>query len=342
MVTSKDVAKLANVSVSTVSRAFREDVYISEDMKKRVLEAAAQLGYTPNLVARSLKNQKSGVVGLLLTDFDNVFYSIVSRVIESDLKQLGYRLLITYNNENPEQELDNLNLLSASRADGIIFTPKSIKNHHAIDRMRKQNIALAQLFRVAYPDIDSVLIDDQKGAYLATKHLIQNGHRSILLLSVDTTIYADIQKHGNQLLDPRAEGYKKALAEEGLPAAKQNILNIPYHADARHMIIRQIRETKPTAVVAGTNLIGRDFVKACKEHGLSIPQDISLVMFDDVDWASLLDITTITQPINDVCHAACRSIIDQINADSSKPLLQTSFEPLLIARNSVRNLYHNV
>lgn len=339
MVTSKDVAKLAKVSVSTVSRAFREDVYISEEKKKRVMEAALKLGYTPNLMARSLKNQKSGVIGLILTDSDNMFYSIVSRVIEADLKRLGYRLLITYNNENPEQESENLNLLSGSRVDGIIFMPKSIKNQPIIDQLRKQNTSLVQIFRLAYPDLDSVLVDDKKGAYLATKHLLQHGHRNILLLSVDNKVYQDIRSPEIQYSDPRTEGYTKAFSEENLPVNDSNLVYVGRNMNSRDLIIQRIKETRPTAIIAGTNVIARDAVKACKELGLSIPADISMVMFDDVDWASLLDITTVSQPINEIGHIACQNIIDQINRDHSSPPSQTSIEPILISRNSVRNLY---
>ncbi|TDF98774.1 LacI family DNA-binding transcriptional regulator [Paenibacillus piri] len=344
MVTSRDVAKLAKVSVSTVSRAFREDVYISEEKKKKVFDAAIQLGYTPNLVARSLKNQKSGVIGLILTDIDNIFFSIVSRVIESDLKRQGYRLLVTYNtynSDNMEQEADNLNLLSASRADGIIFTPKSIKNQSIIERFRKQGIAMVQMYRLAYPDIDSVLIDDQKGAYMATKHLLQHGHRNILLLSIDNSIYQDIRVPGNIYSDPRSEGYKKAMQEEGVPIADASMMNLPVLMDAREMIKQRINEIKPTAIIAGTNLIARDAIKACKEQGFSIPNDISMVMFDDVDFASLLDITTVSQPINEIGHIAGRSMIDQLNKNRPNSPLHVSLEPILISRNSVRNLYHN-
>ncbi|MDF2963998.1 MAG: Periplasmic binding protein/LacI transcriptional regulator [Paenibacillus sp.] len=339
MVTSKEVAKLAKVSVSTVSRAFREDVYISEEKKKRVMDAASKLGYTPNLVARSLKNQRSGVIGLILTSNDNVFFSIVSSIIETDLKKHGYRLLIAYDDGTMEQQSGNLNLLVGSRVDGIIFTPKSTKNQHTIEVLKKQNIALVQMYRYAYPEIDSVLIDDKKGAYLATKHLLQNGHRDIMLLSVENEMYKDIRGPENQHSDSRTEGYKKALSEESLPVIDSNIMYLSGHLDSRDMIIQRLNEIKPTAIVAGTNLLARDAVKACKELNLSIPNDISMVMFDDVDWASLLDITTVSQPINEIGHIACQSIINQINMNHSSSPLLTSLEPILISRNSVRNLY---
>ncbi|MFC0470690.1 LacI family DNA-binding transcriptional regulator [Halalkalibacter kiskunsagensis] len=334
MATSKDVAKLANVSVSTVSRAFRNDCYISEEMKNKVLAAAKELGYTPNLVARSLKNSKSKIIGLITSDIDNDFYSVVTRVIESELKRLGYRLLISTTNESSEEELENLNLLSSSRADGIIFTPNSARHHLTIDKIKKQNIALVQMYRRAYKDIDTVLVDDKKGTYIATNYLIQNGHTNILLL---TTVGSEIEDAKNY----KPSGYKQAFKEKNLSLDEnKNILYFPYQTDLRMMITQQIEKIKPTAIIAGTNTIGRDVIKVCKEMKLSIPEDISVIMFDDVEWASLLDITTISQPIKDIGLIASRTLINRIEDQnvSNTPILST-LEPDLILRNSVKNLF---
>lgn len=338
MASSKDVAKLANVSVSTVSRAFREEVYINEVTKIKVFKAARELGYTPNLVARSLRNQKSKVIGLIISDIDNIFYSIVTRIIESNLKKAGYRLLLTYSNESSEQELENLNLLSSSQCEGIIFTPTSTKNQATISRLKKQGTALVQMYRVGFEDIDSVMVDNQKGAYSATKHLINSGHSNILLLTVKNSI--PFSSKNNKPIDLRSEGYKQALLEENLPVLDSNIVFLPYHTDLRGLISQKLRETKPTAVIAGTNLIAMDLVKSCKEMKLSIPNDISLVMFDDVDWASLYGITTIAQPITEIAQATCSAILEQIeNRKTSNTTFFSNFEPVLISRNSVKNLY---
>ncbi|OMF15835.1 substrate-binding domain-containing protein [Paenibacillus sp. FSL H7-0331] len=151
-------------------------------------------------------------------------------------------------------------------------------------------------------------------------------------LGVDSQIYRDSRNPSNYSAQ-RTEGYAKAFAEENLPVADSNIMYLDKDLDARDMIIRRINDIKPTAIIAGTNIIARDTVKACKELSLSFPNDISLVMFDDVDWASLLDITTVSQPINDIGHFACRSIINQINMTTLQlPSDSTSRRtPLLMA-----------
>ncbi len=328
MATSKDVAKMAGVSVSSVSRAFREDVYINEETKNKIIQAANILGYTPNLMARSLKSQRSRIIGLIISDIENPFYSIITRILESELKRNGYRLLLSYSNENTEQEQDDLNLLSSSRVEGIIFTPASDKNQNLIKSLKKQQIALIQMYRIAYKDTDSVVVDDQKGAYLATKHLIQNGHRNIMLFSVQSPISPD-----------RAKGYREAMKEEQIPIHENLIIHLPFQSDLQRVIMNYIQQHQPTAIVAGTNTIGMDVIKVAKELKLSIPDDISLVMFDDVPWASLLDITTVTQPIEKIGLCACKSVLDRIERSHSTQPISIVVEPHLISRNSVKNLY---
>jgi Transcriptional regulators len=328
MATSREVAELAGVSVSSVSRAFRDDAYISREVRERILAAAEKLGYTPNLMARSLKSQKSRIIGLVISDIDNPFYSIITRIIESELKRLGYRLLLSYSNENAEQELEDLNLLASSRVDGIIFTPTTSKHASFIRNLKKQNIALVQMYRTGYADIDSVVMDDEMGAYLATKHLLQNGHSDILLLSVESPISPS-----------RANGYRRAMAEADKPVNEEYVLHLPFQTDLKNIIKNKISLLKPTAVVAGTNTIGMDVIKTCKEMKLSIPGDLSLVMFDDVAWASLLEITTVSQPTENLGLCACRTIMDRIAKQYTTEQMTTVLEPFLIARQSVRNLY---
>lgn len=337
MATSRDVAELAKVSLSTVSRAFSETSSINEETRKKVLDAAKELEYTPNLLARSLKRQKSEVIGLIVSDIDNPFFSNVTQIIEAELKREGYRLLLSYSNENPDQELDNLMLLSSSRVDGIIFTPTSNKHTSTIKQLIKQNTALVQLYRFGYEDLNSVLIDDQKGAYMATKHLIQNGHSNILLLTVNPTL--SIYK---KYEDPRSKGYKQALKEENIPFNESNIMYVPYQTNLNNMISQKIDQIQPTGIIAGTNTIGIDVLKVCKERKILIPNDISFIMFDDVNWAPLHDLTVVSQPTKEVALATCRFILEQIgHKNFNKSPMKTTIEPILIARNSVKNLYAN-
>ena len=181
MVTSQDVARLANVSQATVSRAFREDVYINPETKKKVLKAAEELGYYPNYSARSLKNQKSGIIGLMLSDADNMFYTKLTKSMEKYMKLRGYRLMLTYNDEDPDKERECLESLISSRVEGVFCIPVSERNRDLYDVMRKNGIHVVQVIRKMYDDLNTVVINDEMGGYLATSYLLDRGHRNILI-----------------------------------------------------------------------------------------------------------------------------------------------------------------
>lgn len=323
MTTSKDVAKLAGVSVSAVSRAFRDDTYISKEKKDKIMAAAEALGYTPNLLARNLKRQKSKIIGLIYSDIDNPFFSTMTRVMEYELRQLGYRLIISHSNEDAGLEADNLGILAGHQVDGIIFTPISEKNRKLVTQLHKRGIPLVQMFRTMYDELDSVVVDDVNGAYQATKHLLEQGHSNILLLNV-------VNPYGPD----RFLGYQQAFAEAGIPFQPSHVVQVPYQE--KQVIHQALDSLKPTAVIAGTNAIGREVFMHCKAGGQAIPRDMGLIVFDDVHWTEMLDITAIQQPMEYLSLSACRAILDRIEGSvEPKSPLAISLKPALIKRTSV-------
>ena len=272
MVSSRDVAKLANVSVSTVSRAFRENCYIEEQTKKKVLDAANKLGYVPNLIARSLKKRQSKMIGIIVPDSENPFFTKVVRTIEANLKMHGYKLLITYNNEEPEEEKQNLQMFLSSQVDGIIFTPGSASNEAIINQIRDYNIALVQLYRGPYPQIRSVIADDLEEAAMATTYLLERGHRNILLITWKWELAA---------LDARQErfkGFLRAMRDGGVAASEDNILFLDEQGGkACAKIENKLLQLRPTAVIAGTNLIAQDVIRVCKSLKITFPKTLALL-----------------------------------------------------------------
>ncbi len=329
MSTSKDVAKLAGVSVSAVSRAFRDDTYISKEKKERIMEAAEKLGYTPNLLARGLKSHRSKLIGILHSDIDNPFFSTMTRIIEQELRSRGYRLIITYSNEDAHLEADSLGVLSGNRVDGIIFTPISEKNKRLVQQLYKRNIFMMQMYRTMHDNLDSVVVDDAEGAYLATKHLLAHGHTQILLFDV-------INPYGPN----RMHGYQKAYQEAGIAVSEEFVISIPYGRDTTAPIIAESYERlAPTAVIAGTNTIGQEMYMYAKNRGVRIPDDLSLIVFDDVHWTSMLDITAIQQPMEYLSLSACRAIIDRIEGNmESNVAINLTIRPVLIERKSVKEI----
>lgn len=328
MATIKDVALQAGVSTSTAARAFQDGASITPKKREAVLRAAKQLGYTPNLLARSLKSNKSNIIGIDICNVDNPFYNTIIKVVEEEFKKLGYHLLLTYSNGDIQEERKNLELFAGTRAEGILMMPTSQENKDMIQSLMQKNISFVQLFGTSYPFMDSVTVLDDQGAYYAVEHLLEYGHRDILLLNVSTPFNND-----------RADGYRRAFEERGLPYNPDHIVTLGGGLEDREEIESLIQERRPTAILAGTYMIGKNTIHVCQKLQLRIPEDISLVTFDDVEWPELLGVTAVAQPIQYIGLTAVRMILDRIDGKNpdQRPIV-TRVEPHLVVRNSVRRL----
>lgn len=328
MVTLNDIAKKAGVSTSTASRAFQENASITQEMKDRVFKAAKELGYTPNLLARSLKSNKSNIIGLDICDIENPFYSNIIKAMEDSLKRLGYQLVLSYSNGDYREERKNLELFMGMQAMGVVFMPTSAKNKNLVSLLTKRGVAVLQLFNRAYDNVDTISVMDDRGVYRATQHLINNGHQRILLLNVPTPYSAD-----------RADGYRKAMLEHGLTVDESMIVCIHEEPKLSDKIQELIDTLKPTAIIAGVYNLGKNVIRACRKKNLQIPKDISVITVDDVEWPELLDITAVAQPIEYVGVSAVRILMDRINGniDSKQPVV-TLVEPEMQFRKSVQNI----
>lgn len=329
MVTSQDVARLANVSQATVSRAFREDVYINPETKKKVLKAAEELGYYPNYSARSLKNQKSGIIGLMLSDADNMFYTKLTKSMEKYMKLRGYRLMLTYNDEDPDKERECLESLISSRVEGVFCIPVSERNRDLYDVMRKNGIHVVQVIRKMYDDLNTVVINDEMGGYLATSYLLDRGHRNIL-----------ITEYGfNEKMPVKTAGYMRAFQERGLSSEYAHILDLPFGVDTSALIAGAIVSNNATAIITSNSPMTISALKACKNQGLEIPRDISFIAYDDSPWLDLLNITAMTHPMEDIGKSMADMLYKMLD-DSTAPLRPVSLEvkPYLLLRNSIRQV----
>ena len=329
MVTSQDVARLANVSQATVSRAFREDVYINPETKKKVLKAAEELGYYPNYSARSLKNQKSGIIGLMLSDADNMFYTKLTKSMEKYMKLRGYRLMLTYNDEDPDKERECLESLISSRVEGVFCIPVSERNRDLYDVMRKNGIHVVQVIRKMYDDLNTVVINDEMGGYLATSYLLDRGHRNIL-----------ITEYGfNEKMPVKTAGYMRAFQERGLSSEYAHVLDLPFGVDTSALIAGAIVSNNATAIITSNSPMTISALKACKNQGLEISRDISFIAYDDSPWLDLLNITAMTHPMEDIGKSMADMLYKMLD-DSAAPPRPVSLEvkPYLLLRNSIRQV----
>ena len=326
MKTSRDVAKIANVSQATVSRVFSNPDLVSEKTKNKVLKAAKKLNYFPNLAARSLKSNKSHIIGMIISSYNSIFYSAITRRIEKILKKYNYRLLTTFSSEDPNTELECFNSLVTSRVDGIIFTPVSLKTNHLLELSKRYNISMLQLYRKANNMMDSLTINDEEGTYLATKELLINNHKRILLIDYKTSVPTH-----------RKNGYKRAFNEHNIKYSENMIFYFNPDIDNYLYLKEKINESKPTAIIAVTSNTGLHVLKYFKEENIHVPENMSFVVYDDSTWAQINDISVITHPFDKISKETATQILNLIN-NSTTLTTHNLINPFFINRKSIKTI----
>ncbi|MDI9511117.1 MAG: HTH-type transcriptional regulator DegA [Tenericutes bacterium ADurb.Bin239] len=294
----KDIAKACNVSVATVSRALSKRGYVSEEKRIEIRNMAKKLGYIYNYNAQILQRGKSNTIGIIIADIENYFYHLVLKNLIIDFEKQGYKVLIAYSFENSDIERENITSFLSSKVDALIFTPISNKNEDLITLINKQNIPLLQLFRQAYPYVDAVCVDDGHGAYLATKHLLDQGLRNVLLLTVKL-----------DFTPSRSKGYIQAHEELDLPINKELICRYPLGVSIKNECRTFIKTHNVDAIIAGTNTFGSEVMEVMREEKINLP----LIVFDELNWLKMLNVTTIAQPIDLIHKDIVENIMTKLN-----------------------------
>lgn len=337
-VTIVEVAEQAGVSIATASRALSGRGYASAAVKERVRQAARQLNYRFNASARSLKVRRTNTIGLIITDITNPFYAYLASGVLDCAKEKGYHVVVCATNEDAQIERDDLNILMEQRVDGIIAVPSG-DNRRLWNQLVEMNTELVLVDREIQggPQADTVLIDNVKGAYLATEYLIHLGHSRIGLINgpTNTTTGKD-----------RAKGYLEALKDAGLSADPNLIQGSSFMRESGYLAVAALLALPepPTAIFAANNVLGEAAVFSLREHGLQIPKDISLLMFDDVPWAALIQpsVTVIKQPTYNM-GCMCLNMLDQRLQESAqnsarRTPVKVVMNPELIERESCQLL----
>jgi LacI family transcriptional regulator len=331
-VTIRDVAQRAGVSIAAVSRALNESGYVSNEIKQRVHEAVQELHYRPHDSARGLKLQRTNTIGLVIADITNPFYAELAAGVLSSAKKWGYHVILAAMDEEPAQEEAYLNVLMEKRVDGILAVATGQNARlwrEAIDLGIK--VVLVDRKVASLPDADAILIDNVKGGYDATAYLTSLGHRRIGIISgpLSTTTGQG-----------RLQGYYKALEEAALPIDPELVQMLSFKRKSGIQAMEQLLALRkpPTAIFASNNLHGEAAMFALRRHGIRIPEDISLIMFDDVPWASLTTppLTVIAQPIAQLGTHAVEQLIQRLQ-HPNVPIIEGRtivLEPELIVRES--------
>jgi DNA-binding LacI/PurR family transcriptional regulator len=324
----KDVAQLAGVSSATVSRVLAGKPHVREDVRQRVLQAVKQLGYQPSRVARSLRVRSSQIIGLIISDIQNPFFTALVRAVEDQAYAHQYAIFLCNSDENSHKEALYIDLMLSERVAGVILTPTRETGSPA-RKLQEAGIPVVVVDRrIRDMDLDTVVLDNVAAAHSLVAHLIAQGHRRIgaVLASAAITTGAE-----------RCQGYQLALAESGIPGdpalvrtgLPREVLGYQFTSELLDL------PEPPTALFTGNNLLTIGALRAIHERNLSIPKDLSLVAFDDMEWTSLISpkLTVVAQPTYAMGRTAAELILRRI-ADPGHPSEQIIFKPELQIRES--------
>ncbi len=309
----KDVAEHAGVSSATVSRVLSNKPHVRDELKERVHKAVADLSYEPNRVARSLRSQRSTVIGLVISDIRNSFYNTVVRAIEDVAFEKGYAVFLCNTDENPEKELFYLNLLKAEKVAGVIISPAR-ENASNSSSLTNANIPVVAVDRrIPNFEMDTVLTNNTEASYQLISQLIAKGHKRIGAVLSDLSITTGRERY---------EGYKQAILDAGLEFTDDLVLSGLPVAEDGYRLSLDLLEPKPliTALFTGNELITLGALKAIYELGLNIPEDIELVSFDKLDWIPFLPkMSFAEQPSYELGKQAAQLLFERISGSDKEP-----------------------
>jgi len=320
----KDVAKLAGVSTATVSRVLANHSRVKEGTRRKVIDAVEQLNYRPNLIARSLRAQKSAKIGLVVSDVRNPFFTAISRAVEDAAYEQGYSVLMCNTDENPEKEELYLNVLHDENVAGVIFSPT--KQFSARFRSPRSNIPYVMIDRfVKDGGVDMVLLDNVAAAYELTMHLIKNGYRKLAGLFGDASTTAP----------ERILGFQKALKDNKLASIAIHTIEPRIRQGYETTLTLLAQDDKPDAVFTSNSMLTAGAFQAIRDSNFVVPDDVALVGFDETTWGALVDppITLIAQPTEEIGRTATELLFQRIEEPTRTPKT-VILKGTLIARGS--------
>ena len=327
--TSHDVARLAGLSQSTVSRALRGDPRVAPSTRERVLAAASSLGYTPNALGRMLVEGATRTIGMVVTDISNPFYPNLIAPLHDELAELGYRMtLFTERLEGDGADaVSRLEWLVDRGVDGVVLTTSTLEGTVPRELVRR-GLPFVFLIRVV-DDIpaDSVSVDNALGASLIAAEVVRFGHRRVgaIFGPADASTGRD-----------RERGFRAALTTADVPLPDDVIRRGSYTVDTGHAAMGELMALAdpPTAVVCFNDLVAIGALNAAVALDLQVPRDVSLTGWDDLPMASwdICRLTTVRQSMNEMARAAARLIVERVEGRSGADPRHVRFTPEIVLR----------
>lgn len=329
MATIQDVAKRAGVSIATVSRVLNGTAFVNDEVITRVRAAAEELQYQPSRAARTLRGNHSTIIGLLITDIQNPFFTALVRGVEDMVQRNGYSLILCNSDENPRKEQQYIEVLCAEKVAGAIVAPTR-EEPGVLRRFHEQHIPVVAVDRrVRDAQTDAVLVDNRKGTREAVLHLVANGYQRIGIITGPKTTTTGRE---------RLEGYREALQAANLPldSALERVGSFKT-ASGRQLVNELLELDAPIdALFSANNLTTMGVLEALHERGLRIPEDIAVVGFDEMPWAALsaVSLTTVNQPIYELGSTAALRLFQRLEHPGAFTRQEIILTPTLNIRGS--------
>ncbi|MCL9782471.1 substrate-binding domain-containing protein [Vibrio sp. S4M6] len=331
MATMKDIAKLAGVSTSTVSHVINKTRYVSEEISERVNNAAKELNYyAPSALARSLKVKRTRTIGMLVTTSTNPFFGEVVKGVERSCYQQNYNLILC-NTEGDNQRMKaSIDTLLQKRVDGLLLMCSTLEGEHIAGLERSPDIPIVVMdWGPMSFECDKIQDNSYRGGYIAAKHLIESGHKAI------GCITGPLSKHQAEY---RFNGFTQALEEHHLPIQQNWIVEGDFECKGGYEALHKMYQQGPlpSALFVSNDMMAMGVINAANELGINIPEDLSIIGYDDIHIAQYMtpSLTTIHQPKYRLGQAAVDTLLKRLEKELTEPAV-VQLEPTLVVRNSV-------
>lgn len=332
-VSIEDIAEVAGVSSSTVSRALNDNTRISAEMREEIKRLADDMGYTPNAVAQSLQTRKTNTIGLVVTSLDDPFFPKIVKGVEDVARDSDISVFLSVSYGEPEKEMQAIETFERRRVDGIMMASSRVGAKY-VNRLTNINVPVVLLqneVEDSHDFLHSVIADDRVGAQKAVRHLVELGHRRIGYIG------ASDRRRSNQR---RLEGYRSALREAGVSAREDWAViasadDVHEHGDTEigRRVGAQLLDKDLTAIFCYNDMIAVGAVGQCKEQGINVPEECSIIGFDDISMSEYMipPLSTVRVPKFRMGQKGMQVLIDIMNGKSSDDIV---LQPKLIGRDS--------
>lgn len=328
MISIREVAKLAGVSASTVSRVLNGTARVDEEKEKRIRHVIEETGYVPNEVARSLFKRSSKLIGLIVPNIENPFFSQLAKEMEDAAYQHGYRILLCNTNEMHNKEVESIQMLTRMNADGIIITTTDVELHFEAQKCPLPVVVMDRQLE-GLDGLSYIMADHYNGGRMAMEHMIACGCKNIVNIKGPQK-YSSAQE--------RYKGYLDVCKEHGIE--EQNV-ECDYSFQKGLTVIEEILEKYPDVdgIISCNDMVALSAMKVLTQHGISVPDQVQLIGFDDIEWMHMItpEITSIKQPLSSMAKKAIELIILE-SKEEKKKKQEFKFPVELVARQTTKSI----